>query len=402
MIILRSTVQAEREQSSRGTIVVCTKSQLANGRVVDLQRRAIQPVFAIERAIQEDASAIAEHAFHAQGSTAILRCNRSVHRAAHIIRNGGVSVGAESFSAGNYRPLPEAHRAPTRAERRVLVSVRPLHESVCLHRMTRLQIDHSAQRIVSIQRRDTARDELHFVEGRLWQARPINPAAKGIVERDTVSQDQRAARSTRAESAQRHTLRCGIGRLAARSAQQRKADHVAQLVVGRERPPLLQLCGADGHGVGLRFHVIHAGGQDGSAGRRHVETLLHRCRRERYGELVPSRLPRCSGGCETGCAHHHTPAGGGYPSEDEAAIGLRRPADFLPVNPKQDLRFGNYSPTAVFHDAAQFLRRCSPHAELHHQECQSHDRGNLATADLRHPCIFAHRPQLLNYRISDE
>src|ERR1022692_1496546 len=120
MIVFRSAVQTHGEQSGRGTIVVRANCQLPNGGVVDLQRRAIQPVFAVERAAEEDAPAIAERAFHAQGPAAILRCDRRVHRTPHRLRHGSVTVGAETLSAGYYRPLPEAHRAPARAERRAL------------------------------------------------------------------------------------------------------------------------------------------------------------------------------------------------------------------------------------------------------------------------------------------
>src|ERR1039458_5839554 len=142
MIVFRSAVQPERKQSGRRTIVVRAQCQLPYGRVVNLQRCAILPVLAVERATQEDASAIAEHAFHAQGSAAILRCHWRVYRAAHVLRHGRVSVGAQSFSAGHHRPLPEAHGAPARAEWRTLISVRTFDRSIRLHRMTRLQIDH--------------------------------------------------------------------------------------------------------------------------------------------------------------------------------------------------------------------------------------------------------------------
>ena len=82
------------------------------------------------------------------------------------------------------------------------------------------------------------------------------------------------------------------------------------------------------------------------------------------GELVRSGLPRDCAGRETGCAHHESPAGGSYSSEDETAIGLGRPADLLPVSAQQNLRFGNHRAAAVFHHAVQFLRRQRPKAEL--------------------------------------
>ena len=215
---------------------------------------------------------------------------------------------------------------------------------------------------------------------------------------------RRAARATRAQSAQRHTLRCGIGGLAARSAQQRKADHVAQFVVGRERAPLLQLC--------CELTVTASGCASTSStpvGRMEVRVAVTSrlcctaAGRERDGELV--QLPLATRLCWSRNRMRSPPQSrwrrlSPVKTKLPSACVVRLIS--CPSARKQDLRFGNYRPTAVFHDAAQFLRRCSPHAELHHQECQSHDRGNLATADLRHPCIFAHRPQLLNYRISDE
>src|SRR5208283_1298295 len=134
VIVLRSAVQPQCEQAGGLAIVICAEGKLPNAGVVDLQRRAVLPVLAVDGTIQENASPVREQALHAQISGAVLRRNRRVQRAANLLRHGNVAVRVESFPAGGHCPLPETHRGPTGAEGRVLIPIRALYESVRLYR----------------------------------------------------------------------------------------------------------------------------------------------------------------------------------------------------------------------------------------------------------------------------
>ncbi len=78
-----------------------------------------------------------------------------------------------------------------------------------------------------------------------------------------------------------------------------ESRHLAQLVVGGERPPLLELLVGYDDGIRLRFNVVDAGGKDRGARGRDVEALLHRSRNQRDGERLVAGGPGHGGGGES-------------------------------------------------------------------------------------------------------
>src|SRR5262249_54420430 len=113
---LGAAVEPQREQAGARTVVVGAKRQLANGRVIDLQRRSVLTILAIKRALQERAAAISEEPLNASVAAAVLHVDRRIDGTAHVLRNGDVAVGAKAFAAAAQRPVAEAHRAPSGAE----------------------------------------------------------------------------------------------------------------------------------------------------------------------------------------------------------------------------------------------------------------------------------------------
>ena len=73
--------------------------------------------------------------------------------------------------------------------------------------------------------------------------------------------------------------------------QQSEPGNVAQLVVGRERSPLLQLGVADADGVRLVFQILAAGGGNGRAGGGDLEALLYQGRLQRDSNITVSGPP---------------------------------------------------------------------------------------------------------------
>jgi len=201
MIILRSTIQAQREQARCGTVVIRAKSQLADGGVVDLIRCAVLAILAIERAIQKNLAAISEEPLQAKVAAAVLFVDRDIDRAANVLGNINVAIGAKSFSATDQSPLSKSQCSPARSQGRVLVAVRYLDIARSLHRLARLHIDHAAQRVISVQRRNASGNQLHLIERRLRNSRPVDPAAKRIVDGNAIGQNQSPTRPACAQPA---------------------------------------------------------------------------------------------------------------------------------------------------------------------------------------------------------
>src|SRR6185312_16078562 len=55
------------------------------------------------------------------------------------------------------------------------------------------EVDHSAHRVIAIKARAGTIDDLDALGALHWNSRPIHPAAKGIVVRHAVDQNERAA-----------------------------------------------------------------------------------------------------------------------------------------------------------------------------------------------------------------
>ena len=135
-------------------------------------------------------------------------------------------------------------------------------------RPVRHDVDDPAHRVVAVQARRGAVDDFDALGIHHRHARPVDPAAERIVERNVVEQHEGAADAARSDAAQRHALRRRIRRNAAGSPEQAERRHLPQHVVGDDRRRPLDL---------LVGHDVDAG--------RHVGDELFRARR-RHDELL--------------------------------------------------------------------------------------------------------------------
>src|SRR5438270_7010773 len=95
-------------------------------------------------------------------------------------------------------------------------------------------VHHSAERIGAIELRTAALH--HFNRGNFffWDALPVDPSTKRVIQRFAVLDHQRAARASCAHAAQGNTLRCWISRSASAAAKERKPGDLSQRIVNRE------------------------------------------------------------------------------------------------------------------------------------------------------------------------
>ena len=92
-------------------------------------------------------------------------------------------------------------------------------------------VDHATQAVVAVARA-RAVDHLDAIDALERNARPVDPAAKRIVEGHPVHEDKRAADTARPDPAQRHALRCRMRRQAAASPEQAEGRHLPEHIVG--------------------------------------------------------------------------------------------------------------------------------------------------------------------------
>ena len=119
--------------------------------------------------------------------------------------------------------------------------------------MARDDIDDTPHRDVAVQARGAAFGDLDAVDAGERHPRPIHPAAKRIIERNAVQQDQRAALTAWPDATQRDAL-CGrLRHEAAGPPEQAEARHLTQHIIGEERGRRLDgFAGEDAH---ARWHV---------------------------------------------------------------------------------------------------------------------------------------------------
>ena len=150
------------------------------------------------------------------------------------------------------------------------------------------ELDHAAERVGPVQLRGSAAHDLDAVECGAGNPSPVDPAAEGVGERDTVGQDQAAAGAARTDAAQRHSLRRGIGDEAARAAEERESRNPAQVIVQRQGGRgLLVFAGEEEHRLrGARGRDLGARGGHGDRVREARGAQLHRYRLARsVGQL---------------------------------------------------------------------------------------------------------------------
>jgi len=86
----------------------------------------------------------------------------------------------------------------------------------------------------AVEIRSAATQQLYLVDREGWNLVPMNPAAEGIVERNLVTDYERAAGSGAAEAAQAEAFGGGIGRPRAGAAEELEPRDRMQAVVERK------------------------------------------------------------------------------------------------------------------------------------------------------------------------
>lgn len=185
------------------------------------------------KASPHERAAVAEGAaLHRGVHGRVARGGLGVHRPAAPLVHRHVPVGPEGL--GREAPRPFAVAAP-RAERSVegrsAAGARLGLEPPPGRGGSRDDLHDAAQGAAPVEVRRPAPQDLEPLDRGARDARPVHPAAEGVVERQAVGEHEGAARPARPEAAQRHALRGRVGGAAAGAPEEREADDLAQRVV---------------------------------------------------------------------------------------------------------------------------------------------------------------------------
>ena len=187
----------------------------------------------------------------------MARGGLAVDGAAEGLRHRHVAVRRVALGRQARRPVAaRSARAERAVERRGLAGGELGLEGASVARARRDELHGAAEGAAAVEVRRSAAQHLDPLDRQARQARPVDPAAEGVVERDAVGQHQRAARAARAQSAQRHALRGRVGGAAAGPPEQREAHDLAQRVVEEPRGGHAQRRG--GHDRDARGRVCDA------------------------------------------------------------------------------------------------------------------------------------------------
>src|SRR5437868_9854285 len=119
-----------------------------------------------------------------------------------------------------------------------------------------------------------------------WDAVPINPAAKRIIEREAITQHQSTTGPARSQTAQRSALRGWVRGAAGGATEETEPGHLAEDVVGSKCSCCSQVLSRENGDTGrvLNYSQARAIGRDGN--------LLGRAgRQEDYTKSVRAALP---------------------------------------------------------------------------------------------------------------
>ena len=276
-----------------------TECAAAVVRVVDLQPRAVAAVLVEVRAGDEQRGLGREHQLGPAVERGVARLGVDIDGAPARILHDEVAVGLEEAALERHpeRPLHLVHQEIE--VHGVLSAVAAVEVDRALDRPATEDLDDAAEGVVAPDARAAAADDLDLLDALQRDSVPVDPAAEGVVDRDTVDQDEGAAGPAGADTAERQALSRRVRHEARRAPEQAEAGDLAQEVVqGLARRQADVLTGQHRHAGGrLAGPLLGARHRDhdrlesrrvvGLLGRR---LLHHRLRR---GGLLPWRL-RCS------------------------------------------------------------------------------------------------------------
>ena len=235
-------------------------------RVVDLAHLAVDAVFAEVAGAGEQLHAVRRAVVDLAVEVAELHRRVDIDEPLLARHHDRKSVGVEHAAVHG-----DAQLAPHIARR--VVELRAAVISVLrldLERPPRWtgadDVDDAAHRVVAVEAGARSVDDLDAIHAFERHARPVDPAAEGIVERCAVHQDERAADAARPDAAQRHALRRRMRRQAARAAEQAERRDLPQHVVGDDGGRLANLFAAQDVDAGrdIAEPLLASTGRDGN------------------------------------------------------------------------------------------------------------------------------------------
>src|SRR5262249_19318514 len=161
----------------------------------------------------------------------VLRGDRGVDTSPQVERDGHIAVGIEQLSRKRRGPCTEFLAPRERKIRTVFVSVRCLQRKCVFFCWFPHNVNYSSQRIGSVKMRGSAAGGFNAGNRLTRDSIPVHPAAKGIVQRNSVSQNERPARAACPKPAQRDSLRSGIRSPAGSTTKQAESGNLAEDVI---------------------------------------------------------------------------------------------------------------------------------------------------------------------------
>ena len=255
----------------------------AHLRVVDLQGRTVAAPLGVSGVPDEDRPAACVRGERCVKAAVARACPR-VHRPSLRRIDGDVSIRSKELRVGGRAHAAGGTREVRDPLRRRFRSAPRLDFGRFAGTDAADELDHAAERRIPPQVGRSSFDDLDAFQGELRNASPVDPPSEGIVQREGVVEDERAARSGSAQPAQAHALGRRVRGPAARPPEKGEPGNPPERVVENRGRRLDELTAG---------HHAHRSGRSGDrarrSGSRHRDLFGHalrkhdRDRRRRHG-----------------------------------------------------------------------------------------------------------------------
>ena len=325
IVALHQTVAAKGQGIAAAQLLVYSERAFAQDCVVCLNGRAVVAKFAVEGSAAEHSAFLAELMSDCEFERRVPRVGRRVDSSALPGRDNDVAVGEEHFRCQRHIPRPGARSRPERQIGRAFVAIGSFQRERRPLGLARDELHNSAECVAAVEVRSPASEYLDVGNRGTRNSIPIDPTAKSIHKREAVFEDQCAAGSRSAQTAQRHTLIRSVGRAAIRTPKEREARNLSKHVVDAQRRRRSYVGGVKKNGAAgslgkpylgtgrgngdlftggsrlqnkLKAEICGRTGGPGLAKRTEsFATDVNRSRRRRNGVKLEMSIGVCFGGC---------------------------------------------------------------------------------------------------------
>ena len=240
-----------------------------------MKRRAVLPRFIEIRAARENLAALTDFSSDHQIGSAVCGPRSRVDWSAVGLRNEHVTIGVKDFASECRFPFSLLPAGPQGKVRSILIAVGGFERYSGGLRGARDKLHHAAERVTAVEAGSALLRDLDGGDRFAGNAVPIHPSAEGVVERNSILEDEGAAGAVGAQTSERNSLGGGVRHATVRSSIQAETRNLAQLVVEGQGGRVLQV-------FARQFDVAHrdVGEEGGCPVGGYLHLLIHRGRRK--------------------------------------------------------------------------------------------------------------------------